>query len=369
MMDGSDTPSMDWIPKLGNLVGRGGPDGVLLSQDVYDKHVWSLISLIGKANVGILEVLRPLGGYLTTEDDVPRCRAISFLASLVSQSPELLRTEGDVHHLLEFFTARLGDWPALHGALMGAHALLQHHKDKAETQGIVDLVQALNDGVYIRSLGVNDRSRAFNVIACAVDSCGQEILDADVDLAEMIIVSIDGEKDPRCLLDGFTAARKVLNLYEKQDDDSIHRTTMDNASEEMFDVLSCYFPISFTPPPEDVNRITREDLSMQLNLTLVSWSGFGPMLLDLVEEKMSSIVKQAKADALSLLTRMTESSTCDNVLLTESRRIWSILRHEIFSFSIESQEQPGSSVLHKTGQSKDEALWCLAQCLKVCSVH
>lgn len=74
--------SHEWIGCLGMLIGKGGPDGVLVSDAQYEHHVEKLIQDIQAAHVHVLEVLKPLGTYLTTEDNVPRTRAILFLAEV-----------------------------------------------------------------------------------------------------------------------------------------------------------------------------------------------------------------------------------------------------------------------------------------------
>ena len=71
------------------------------------------------------DLLQPLGVYLTNEDDVKRGRAVSFLATVLNASPEIITTPEHMHHLAEFFTSRLVDWVALRGALEGCAALLR----------------------------------------------------------------------------------------------------------------------------------------------------------------------------------------------------------------------------------------------------
>jgi hypothetical protein len=51
---------------------------------------------------------------------------------------------------------------------------------------------------------------------------GQALLDANLDLLELTIASIDGEKDPRCLLASFAAVQTLLDLYQRQPEISLH---------------------------------------------------------------------------------------------------------------------------------------------------
>lgn len=234
-----------------------------------------------------------------------------------------------------------------------------------ETQDLVHMIQTINDGIYVRSLGAGDRSIAFKIISKALEFCGKEIIDADIDLAEMIIVSIDGEKDPRCLLDGFEAAKSVLKQYSELPPESIHSNTMENATEEMFDVLSCYFPVSFTPPPEDGNKITRDDIALALQDTLLSWPAFGESLLELIEEKISSIVKQAKLDSVRMLSCMAEADSYQEIICKEYRRIWNALRSEMLTGGLDAH----MNVIQGDGDLRDRVIECLGKCIQVCDVQ
>jgi hypothetical protein len=77
----------------------------------------------------------------------------------------------------------------------------------------VDMLRTISDGVYVRSLAAKDRSLVFAIVRKLVERAGLAALDAEVDLAEMMVVSMDGEKDPGCLLDAFHAAQSVLRLF------------------------------------------------------------------------------------------------------------------------------------------------------------
>lgn len=359
MLNGDKT----WISMLGNLVKHGGPDGSLLAEKDYKKGVHHIIEKIQLENVALADVVKLLGAYLVTEDDVPRSRAISFLAELILEAPSMAQRTEDIHYLSEFFTSRLMDWPALHGALKGCHTIITSHR--VEETDAISMLQTLNDGVYVRSLSVKDRSLALCIIHKIVSEHGESALRDGIDLAELVIVSIDGEKDPMCLLDGFKAAQVVLQTFSSLDETSVHRDIIDAASEEMFDILSCYFPVSFTPPEHD-QSITRDDIAQALELTLLSWSGFHASILDLVEEKMSSIVKQAKTDSIHMLKSLAVKNRV--VIAKESRRIWSMLRPELMLASLDGKDYPPSFQSAEDLGIGWDALLCLSKCLEVCNM-
>lgn len=67
------------------------------------------------------------------------------------------------------------------------------------------------------------------------------ILDVEsmgLDFVYGVISSIDGERDPKNLLYLFQWLQAFLQAVDLQ-----------HLTEEMFDVLSCYFPVDFKAPP------------------------------------------------------------------------------------------------------------------------
>ncbi len=56
-------------------------------------------------------------------------------------------------------------------------------------------------------------------------------------------------------------------------------------------MLSCYFPVTFTPPPNNVHGITRSDLASALEAALACCLLYADQLVPLVLEKLSSNVR------------------------------------------------------------------------------
>lgn len=70
---------------------------------------------------------------------------------------------------------------------------------------------------------------------------------------------MEGEKDPRCLVLSLRLLKRLQTIFPKAADES---------AESIFDVTACYFPITFTPPPNDPYRITPDMLSQALQAVL-----------------------------------------------------------------------------------------------------
>lgn len=112
-----------------------------------------------------------------------------------------------------------------------------------------------------------------------------------------LISSMDGERDPRCLIFLFTWLPDLLATLP----------VGESLVEDLFDVMSCYFPVDFRSPPALTGQkeITRDELAMHLNNCLCSVASFDQFCLPLVLEKLTSALKIAKIDSLNLLVSPT----------------------------------------------------------------
>lgn len=133
------------------------------------------------------------------------------------------------------------------------------------------------------------------------------------------IQSMDTEKDPRNLLMAFHCARTIILNF-----------SLGPFVEEMFEVTSCYFPIDFTPPPNDEFRITREDLISGLRGCLSACPEFGPLCVPLLLDKMQSDVQSAILD--SLLTLADSAGVYGSKCIKEFQGpLYRCIKQEIFS--------------------------------------
>ncbi|XP_052654560.1 MMS19 nucleotide excision repair protein homolog isoform X4 [Harpia harpyja] len=146
---------------------------------------------------------------------------------------------------------------------------------------------------------------------------------------------MDGEKDPRNLLVAFQIVRDLI----------AKNYALGPFVEELFEVTSCYFPIDFTPPPNDPHGIQREDLILSLRAVLASTPQFAEFLLPLLIEKMDSDLQSAKLDSLQTLT-----ACCAIYGQKELQEflpsLWSSLRREVFQTASEKVEAECLAALH-----------------------
>lgn len=107
-----------------------------------------------------------------------------------------------------------------------------------------------------------------------------------------VITSMDGERDPRCLLFLFTWLSNLLKVIP----------VGDSLIEEMFDVMSCYFPVDFRSQSVTGQvDITRDELAVHLNKCLSALPAFDRFCLPLILDKLQTTLKVSKLDSFNLL--------------------------------------------------------------------
>lgn len=112
-----------------------------------------------------------------------------------------------------------------------------------------------------------------------------------------VINSIDGERDPRILIQIFDFLPTFFRQYP-----------LGHLAEEFFEVCACYFPVDFHPAPNDPAAITRDKLAEKLANCLCGTEAFAEFCIPLLLEKLDSGLNVAKLDSLSLLVSSWKSS-------------------------------------------------------------
>lgn len=62
----------------------------------------------------------------------------------------------------------------------------------------------------------------------------------------------------------------------------------------MFDIIYCYFPITFRPPPDDPYKITAQDLKFRLRECLSATHYFAGQVFPSLIEKLDSTSQSVK---------------------------------------------------------------------------
>uniref|UniRef100_A0A7N8WVS0 MMS19 nucleotide excision repair protein n=1 Tax=Mastacembelus armatus TaxID=205130 RepID=A0A7N8WVS0_9TELE len=278
----------------------------------------------------ILQLVEALGLSLTSSQPHTRARGVQLLSEVLQDCYGNL-TEREVEVLIAFYENRLKDhFVITPHVLNGLRAL----STVLPPGSAVSMLRSLFQDIPVQSLKMEERSYVYNMLISLMESREAELKGLGADFVFGFVQSMDGERDPRNLLLAFQIANNIIRRsYD-----------LGTFTEELFEVTSCYFPIDFTPPPNDPHGITKEELIQALRAVLTGTPKFAEFLLPLIIEKLDSDVQSAKLDSLQTLTACV--SQYEHKDLAEFLEgLWASLRREVFQTSSEKIESAGLTAL------------------------
>eukprot|EP00062_Callorhinchus_milii_P019817 gi/632974766/ref/XP_007903858.1/ PREDICTED: MMS19 nucleotide excision repair protein homolog [Callorhinchus milii] len=279
-----------------------------------------------------LDVVEALGTCLTNPEPRTRGRGVQLLSQVLQVSYSILKQK-EVEVLTIFYIDRLKDHHLITSHVLQGMKFLSLSPVLPEGLAVATL-KALFQEVHVQSLMQSERHSVYSIISNFMETREKELKGLGADFIFGFIQAMDGEKDPRNLLMAFQISREmVTKKYE-----------LGAFVEELFEVTSCYFPIDFTPPPNDPHGISQEELILSLRAILASTPRFAEFLLPLLIEKLDSDVQPAKVDSLQTLT-----ACCNDYRKKEVKdflpALWSSIRREVFQTASEKIESEGLSAL------------------------
>ncbi|CAO1622601.1 unnamed protein product [Parajaminaea phylloscopi] len=194
-----------------------------------------------------------------------------------------------------------------------ASSLISHVKPRDFPQAVRFMIYALLDVLISRHRAV-------------LKAMGKTFLKGYVDLAE-------GEKDPRNLMYLFAMDRVILIEWDLAD-----------MAEAFFDITYCYFPITFRPPPDDPYGITTEDLKLSLRSCLVANPLLAPHAMPLLLEKLGASGGNTKRDTLETLEAAMPVFGKAAVLAHE-KKLWEGFKVEIMAATDEETSRCAQKAL------------------------
>ncbi|MCL7036269.1 hypothetical protein MKW94_016817 [Papaver nudicaule] len=322
-----------WVPHIESFVDSTRPPAQ------QNASLDAIATLIKNDLVSIEALVKEMAMYLTTTDNVLRTRGILLIAEVLKCLATKKLDHGIIHSLIGFFTDRLADWQALHGALVGCLVLLRR---KGNVGVVIDsdakaLAQSFLQNIQVRALGKDDRKLCFEIYECLFERYPATVATLGDDLLYGICEAIDEEMDPHCLLITFHLVELLAQLFPDPSG------PLAGFAEELFGILGRYFPIHFTHPDDNFN-IKRDDLARALMLAFSSTPLYEPFAIPMLLEKLSSSLPAAKVDSLRYLGSCIVKYGTDR-MKKHSTTIWSSLKEAIFTSSPEEPIFSGLSEL------------------------
>ncbi|WWC93066.1 uncharacterized protein L201_008031 [Kwoniella dendrophila CBS 6074] len=242
-----------------------------------------LVEAVNDGKVGLLEIVKALGEYLTSTEDEVRLNGLTFLSnSLKAVNPAKINRQA-TQTLTNFYISKLDDFDSLPPALGGLTVLsrLSTFDDDAAVEVYKGIVENVNMKAYVQAT----RHMVYVLFDSLLAAHRNALKSMGTSFINSYTKMVDGEKDPRNLMLLFSIDRVILLEFEVKDH-----------IEDFFDITFCYFPITFRPPPNDPYGITADDLKLALRKCMASSPYFAKMAIPLFLEKFGTLTGPSMRD-------------------------------------------------------------------------
>lgn len=300
-----------------------------VNDDKAEKLSAQLAGDITTNKIKLLELVIDLKEHLTSEEDSSRKNALYCLSSVLSKIPEDQLKKNEVSVIFAFYLSKLEDKSLFKEALNGFSSLV---KMKYITVTDVNTVLAFLMNQYSPSSFLAPvRYFAFKIMDNIYGKF-QRKLEEDEEFADNYVKTflhiVNGEKDPRNLLISFNLNSSI----------SSNLTNVKKFKEDLFDVLFCYFPITFKPPKNDPYKISNTDLKIALRSAISATPEFEEDAFGNLVDKLTASSPTVKNDTLQTLKACVEKFG-GAASLRQWLPLWNALKFEIMHGS-DSDEAP-----------------------------
>ncbi|CAH0399929.1 unnamed protein product [Chilo suppressalis] len=288
---------------------------IMNNKEIFEE-TQSIIADLMAGHLEITNLVENMAEVLTNVEAENREKGMKFFTKILKELPYDYLNETQVKFITRFYIDRLKDNHRVIPAVLEGYLTIieMKHYDMALTS---EFFTMLFREVTCQSQVRQDRYNIYNIILKLLKKDSQCLKTLGPDFLYGFISAMEGERDPRNLLFLFTFLPTFLK-----------HISLGHLVEEMFEVISCYYPIDFHPSPDDPAPVTRQDLANALCPCLCAVPEFGEQCMVLLIEKLDSSLRMAKLDSLALLRescKIFSAETYGPFLKT----LWSSIHREI----------------------------------------
>ncbi|KAJ2493632.1 hypothetical protein IWW37_000498 [Coemansia sp. RSA 2050] len=260
-----------------------------LSDDADNTEVHTaLVTQISGGDISLLELVQALGEYLASEEASRRSKGVNVLSDVLADLPEEAIPAIAISKLVQFFSSRLADATCVPHILTAVLALMQQPSFTGKFA--TDILGALLREVHVQSFQYSTRRAAYQLVDLAIQRHPEAVAKMGDDFVLGYAQMLDGEKDPRALMLAFQIIPKIAALVD-----------IKNNAEDLFEVIFCYFPITFKHREGDPSAISPELLKAALRSAITCSPYFGDLAIKPLIEKTTAAASSVKVDALETL--------------------------------------------------------------------
>lgn len=260
-----------------------------VDQSSSDKTACQLADSISHKSFKLLDLIVALRDHLTSEDLTSRRRALCCLSTVLSKLPNNTLLKNEVSVVLSFYSSKIDDNLLTKETLSGILSLTEM-KYISITE-IYSILKILSTKYNPSSHLAPTRYFTFKILDAIHEKYNSRML-VDHELTDAFVKAFlhvgNGEKDPRNLLLSFRLNEIISSNLD----------CADKFKEDLFDILFCYFPITFKPPKDDPYKISNTDLKIALRSAIASSPSFAEDAFGNLIDKLTASSPSVKNDTL-----------------------------------------------------------------------
>ncbi|KFY30684.1 hypothetical protein V493_01746, partial [Pseudogymnoascus sp. VKM F-4281 (FW-2241)] len=316
--------------------------------------VESVVGGLESGSIKLGDVVLSMQGPLFADDQEQRTQAMAYIAAIMRVIKADALTRANVTLLVKFIESRLGlDTSGFKESVQTLRYLSA--MTRFESSLAAPVLSAVFNAVQGRFAKepVMTRFEVYNLLNELLSRHRAAIKVTGVDFINVLIELSSSERDPRNLMLIFSMVEVVLAEWEIED--------IEQLQEDLYDLLSRYFPITFSAKKTDPAGIDPAELVLRLRKCFAAYSGFATSLFPNLIQRLDDPNRlNAKADVLLTMKACIKRYHPDTVAQW-STPLWDALKYEIFNSSDDSQAPKALDVLRAiaTRLSADSTLQTL----------
>ncbi|KAL6930173.1 hypothetical protein ACO0SA_001580 [Hanseniaspora valbyensis] len=294
----------------------------------------NIASLIDTKGITLLNLVMSLKNDITSVDDESRQCSLDLLSVTLSKikNDTLLNNECNV--IFDFYLSKIlngnVDIYCFRQILDGIYYILDFKHLAKSFPGINHLLQFLVDEYNPNEFVAAIRYKIFTILDKFLN--GGFVTDEDLFINAFMNVA-NGEKDPKNLMKSFNINKQITTIFNKE--------ILYSNSQKLFDLLFCYFPITFKPPKNDPYKISSDDLKKSLRNALSNCDYFAIDCFPNLIDKLTATSLIVKNETLNTLKECIANYSKESIS-NYWQPIWDALKNEVLRNSVdESDEEYG----------------------------
>ena len=230
----------------------------------------------------LIDLITSLEPYINNKEDASlRASSVGYLADVLEKLPPRVLSGQERRLLCDFILGRLqGDVEGINASVRALVALENRGKWDSETCQKV-MRTFLDHANPLKQYKLQtDRYAIVQLIDLLLGkyrAAMNQLNESDPEFMPSFVAYFEGEKDPRNLMIIFSVLQVPMAEWDIRAN-----------AQDLFEAVFNYFPITFTPPPDDPYGITAKDLKDRLRDCIAANSEFAPHAFPALLDKLDS---------------------------------------------------------------------------------